>query len=156
MSLPFNRSPLFQPQVSRGQLDLQAPDILKPPQDLRRGVLGPGRASENGLLVGRNEAVEGLNDGSEESEEEGVAAVVVGIGSGDNPVNPEKQRIHLRDEGVEPPGNRPAPNEGFDVGDFAEDVENNRVRYAVKPIIELKPISRMLHSNLHVGRTRIS
>lgn len=48
--------------------------------------------------------VKGFDDGSEESNEEGIV-FIVGIGGGDNPVDPEEERIGLRNQRVEPFGN---------------------------------------------------
>lgn len=149
MRLPSNRGALLQPQVAGGELDLEAPDVLEPTEDLGGGVLSPGRVGEMGVLARGDEIVEGFDDGSEEGEEEGVAIVVVGIGRGDDTVNSEEERVGLGNQGIEPLGDGAAADEGFDVGDFAEDVEDNRVGYGVEPVGLVESISRMLHINLH-------
>lgn len=53
---------------------------------------------------------------------------------GDDAIDADQDVFDLGDEGVEPPGDDAAAAEGFDVGDFVEDEEEDRVGEVVEVV----------------------
>ena len=140
-----HRGAFFQPQVAGGELDSETLDVLELAEDLSGRVMSLGRATKMGMLVQGNESMKGFHDGSKEGDKEGFAIVVVGIGRRDGSINSEEERVSLRNQRIEPFGNG-AADQGFDVGDFVEDMEDNRIGYGVELVGLIESISRVLHN----------